>query len=110
MNLKNQKTAEMINYVMLRLTRETMDDNVTIYVITLVTLIYLPSQWIATLLGMNLFQFDSAGGSLKVSKFLWIYVLTAVPLTALTVFWWQYQVRRQRRARKSAQNSLEQNL
>lgn len=84
-----------------------MDDNVTVYVITFVSLVYLPSQYIATLLGMNLFEFAGDGG-LRTSPALWIYFLTAVPLTVLTIIFWRYQVRRQTSHRQQRQEKFEQ--
>jgi hypothetical protein len=47
LGLKNQDTTVGINNKMLKLTNETFDDNATVRVVTLVTLIYLPASFVS---------------------------------------------------------------
>ena len=47
LNFKSQITTEQLNKHMLGLTRETVDDSATVRVIGVVTLIYLPSTFVA---------------------------------------------------------------
>ncbi|KAF8244930.1 hypothetical protein K440DRAFT_557560, partial [Wilcoxina mikolae CBS 423.85] len=93
LNLKNQETAASVNGHMLMLTRDTVDDSATVRVVTLVTLIYLPASFVATVLGMNLFNFsgtnnDGKGPRFTISKQFWIYIALSVPLTCFTVGYW----------------------
>lgn len=47
LSLKNQDTTVGINNKMLKLTNETFDDNATVRVVTIVTLIYLPASFVS---------------------------------------------------------------
>lgn len=93
LDLKNQKAAGVINDNMLALTEETVDDSATVFVISLVTLIYLPSQWIATLFGMNFFEYEQSNNGFKVSPSVWIYFCVAAPLTTFTIIAWRVLAR-----------------
>lgn len=101
---------------MLRLTNEAFEDNATVRVVTLVTLIYLPASFISvsmlatpckmgltlsqTVLGMNLFNFDDATGNFVISGQFWIFVVLAVPLTLLTLGTWYVFTRRRRKQQR----------
>ncbi|KAL2824381.1 hypothetical protein BDW59DRAFT_180257 [Aspergillus cavernicola] len=76
-------------------------DSTTVRVITVVTLIYLPSTFMATLLGMNsFFEMDPDSRHLVVSPQFWIYLVCSVPLTAATLcYWWYFQKAKQRSER-----------
>ncbi|RMJ22397.1 hypothetical protein PHISP_06739 [Aspergillus sp. HF37] len=102
LGLKNQDTTVGINNKMLKLTNETFDDNATVRVVTLVTLIYLPASFVSTLLGMNLFSFEDPEGApnFTISKEFWIFVVLAVPLTLLTLASWYIFTRRRMLRRK----------
>lgn len=47
LNLKGQTVANEINDKMLQLTSEAFEDNATVRVVTLVTLIYLPASFVS---------------------------------------------------------------
>lgn len=53
LGLKNQDTTVGINDKMLRLTNEAFDDNATVMVVTLVTLIYLPASFVSVKMLVN---------------------------------------------------------
>ncbi|KAE8382719.1 hypothetical protein BDV26DRAFT_288279 [Aspergillus bertholletiae] len=101
-SFKNSHTAQEQSDYMLDLTSSTVDDSSTVRVITVVTLIYLPSTFMATLLGMNsFFEMDSETHKLIVSPQFWIFVVCAVPLTAVTVlYWWVRSKRHQKHAKE----------
>lgn len=46
LNIKNQRIAAEMNEHMLKLTEDTVDDSSTVRVVTLVTLVYLPSSYV----------------------------------------------------------------
>ncbi|KAE8413047.1 hypothetical protein BDV36DRAFT_300314 [Aspergillus pseudocaelatus] len=119
-SFKNSHTAQEQSDYMLDLTSSTVDDSSTVRVITVVTLIYLPSTFMAvclplrqttrfcntvvsltqflasqTLLGMNsFFEMDPETHKLIVSPQFWIFVVCAVPLTAVTVLYWWVRSKR----------------
>ncbi|OJJ31993.1 hypothetical protein ASPWEDRAFT_644130 [Aspergillus wentii DTO 134E9] len=85
------------------LTLSTVNDSTTVRTITIVTLIYLPSTFTATVLGMNsFFEMSPNNDYLVVSHQFWIFVACAVPLTVITVLYWliRKRVRDRRRVIK----------
>jgi hypothetical protein len=49
-------------------------------------------------LGMNLFDFKSEDGSLQASPQFWIFIVTTVPLTMLTVGgWYLYKMKQDKK-------------
>ncbi|KAK1149743.1 hypothetical protein N8T08_005297 [Aspergillus melleus] len=98
-NLNYQALTVEINNKMLKLTNAAINDNATVKVVTLVTLIYLPASFVSTLLGMNLFDFDGGddGGGFTISRQFWIFVIAAVPLTLLTLASWYFITQRRLR-------------
>ncbi|KAA8651230.1 uncharacterized protein ATNIH1004_000108 [Aspergillus tanneri] len=109
LNVNYQAVAVEINNKMLKLTDAAFDDNATVKVVTLVTLIYLPASFVSTLLGMNLFEFDGGNGrGFTISGQFWIFVVIAVPLTLLTLAAWYLIIRRRSRLRaKSKDHDME---
>ncbi|KAH7403386.1 hypothetical protein BKA64DRAFT_448559 [Cadophora sp. MPI-SDFR-AT-0126] len=109
LNLKNQSTSVDINHNMLLLTKDTVDDSATVRVVTLVTLIYLPASFISSLLGTNLFAFETTDGSgFQISRQFWIFIALSVPLTFLTVGSWFY-ISYKRRRNKALQERVSRN-
>ncbi|OJJ54992.1 hypothetical protein ASPSYDRAFT_93021 [Aspergillus sydowii CBS 593.65] len=89
-------------YVAKRQTAFMVRDSTTVRVITVVTLIYLPSTFMATLLGMNGFFEMGDNHNVVVSPQFWIYIVCSVPLTAATLcYWWYFQKAKQRRERSA---------
>jgi hypothetical protein len=95
-----------------------VDDNATVRLVTIVTLLYLPASFVAvsvcqhqsryhgltsklqSILGMNLFAFQSADSSnFQISKQFWIFIVLTVPLTLITVGSWIVMARKRRRQR-----------
>jgi hypothetical protein len=52
-------------------------------------------------LGMNLFEFGTEDGSLQASPQFWIFLVTTIPLTMLTVGGWYIYKTRHNRMRKA---------
>jgi len=101
LDIENQANSREISTRILRLTQEGVDDNATVKVITVFTLIYLPASFMASFLGMNLFDFKGEDGSLQASPQFWIFVVTTVPLTMLTVGAWYLYKTRHNKIRKA---------
>ncbi|KKY18572.1 hypothetical protein UCDDS831_g05852 [Diplodia seriata] len=81
----NQAVSTEISKGVYALTRDSVDDSTIARVVTLATLIYLPASFVASLFGMNFFDFDEQSNRMKMSKDAWIYLLVTIPLTAVTV-------------------------
>lgn len=93
LGLKNQSIAQEQSENVFKLTKSTVDDSVTVRVITLVTLFYLPSSFIATVMGMNFFIQDLETRRIIVSPQFWIYFSVSIPLTVITIVFWRWQAR-----------------
>ncbi|KAL4960020.1 uncharacterized protein BDV14DRAFT_193313 [Aspergillus stella-maris] len=93
-------------YIAKRQTEFMLRDSTTVRVITVVTLIYLPSTFMATLLGMNSFFEMDENRRIVVAPQFWIYVVCAIPLTAATLCYWWYFQRSKQRKEPSAADAL----
>ncbi|KAF2089023.1 hypothetical protein K490DRAFT_64234 [Saccharata proteae CBS 121410] len=97
---KQQETSTEINKNVLKLTKDNVADNAVVRVVTLVTLLYLPASFIASLFGMNFFDFGDETSKIRVASNWWIYLAVTVPLTIMTaIVWWQAS-RKQKRKRE----------
>ncbi|KAF1349799.1 hypothetical protein BDV97DRAFT_175555 [Delphinella strobiligena] len=115
-NLNNQTTADELNKLMLDLnrtmldvTRESVDDNTTVKLITIFTLVYLPASFVSSVLGMEIFNFDQDSQRLVMSSDIWIFIVLAVPLTLLTLGfgWYVDNERKKRKRRDKVQKRIE---
>jgi hypothetical protein len=114
-----------LNNKLVHLTNKSLDENATVRIVTLVTLIYLPASFVSvskplvvpaqltmrhtpltdhdiimkTLFGMNFFDFGE-DGNLEISHHFWIFIILAVPLTVVTVGSWYWLVRRRKKLRE----------
>lgn len=107
LNLKHQKIAQTISENTLALTNAAVKDSATIRVITVVTLLYLPATFVATLFGMQSFGTDSSGKFTVASLGLWIFVAPAVSLTAATFAYLKWIDRRQKTKAKSREEEAD---
>ncbi|KAF5621123.1 uncharacterized protein FTJAE_11464 [Fusarium tjaetaba] len=66
--------------------------------IALVTMIFLPGTFFASIFSMGFFEWKSNDGTISVSQSFWIYVVLAAGFTAFTVgAWWYIGVYRYKR-------------
>ncbi|KAJ5794878.1 hypothetical protein N7457_001477 [Penicillium paradoxum] len=92
-----------VNNKLLQLGNENFDDNATVKVVTLVTLVYLPASLVSTILGMNLFKFDDGTtDEFIVSKYFWVFIVATVLLTVLTLGLWYAWSNKERLRRKTS--------
>ncbi|KAF2030942.1 hypothetical protein EK21DRAFT_48425, partial [Setomelanomma holmii] len=60
--------------------------------ISLVTMVFLPGTFFATVFSMTFFDWSGNGGKTRVSSYLWIYVVVTVISTAITIGLWYFFV------------------
>ncbi|KAF2477888.1 uncharacterized protein BDR25DRAFT_250230 [Lindgomyces ingoldianus] len=60
--------------------------------IALVTMIFLPGTFFASMFSMTFFNWSNQPGTQTVSTYLWVYVLITISFTALTIGLWYYIV------------------
>ncbi|RKL32800.1 hypothetical protein BFJ72_g10300 [Fusarium proliferatum] len=69
--------------------------------IALLTMIFLPGTFFASIFSMGFFEWKSDDGAISVSQSFWIYVVLATGFTAFTVgVWWYIGVYRHKRHKK----------
>ncbi|KAF2140220.1 uncharacterized protein K452DRAFT_53018 [Aplosporella prunicola CBS 121167] len=101
----NQRIATGISQSVYKLTLDSVDDSAVVRVVTLATLLYLPGSFVASLLGMNVFDFDGPRKRLNVTKDFWVYIIVTIPLTMVTVLLWWVATRREKRKRMKKASS-----
>ncbi|KAH7307986.1 hypothetical protein B0I35DRAFT_442603 [Stachybotrys elegans] len=87
-SLKSQKTAEDMSSRMLL-------DSVSVRMISIVTLVYLPASFVTSFFGMGFFSIDhdDKSGARWTAHSIWVYFAVAVPLSALTLAYWKQKCR-----------------
>ncbi|CAG8214147.1 unnamed protein product [Penicillium olsonii] len=89
------------NEQLLRLGTRNFDDNATVKVVTILTLIYLPASLVSSVFGMNLFKFDDGTTEeLRISKQFWIFVVATIILAAITITIWYLWTHKERITRQ----------
>ncbi|KAJ6178292.1 hypothetical protein N7519_008753 [Penicillium mononematosum] len=90
------------NQQLLELGTKSFDDNATVKVVTILTLIYLPASLVSSIFGMNLFKFDDGTTEeFRISKQFWIYVVATIILAIITVSVYLWTRKEQVRRRNS---------
>lgn len=105
-NQKGQHTAASISESLLRLTERSVDDNMTVRVVTIITLIYLPTQFVATFFGANFVLYQQGKRTIQLAKNFWIFLAIAIPLTLLTLTVWLLASRRKPQANRRARDAF----
>jgi len=99
--LKCQHTTEKVSDQMLVLNKSAVEDSTSMRVITFVTLVYLPSTFVATFFGMGFFASrDDSGVYWTSSPYVWLFFGLAIPLTLVTFGYWRWSLSRAVRSRK----------
>ncbi|KAJ5512548.1 Mg2+ transporter protein CorA-like/Zinc transport protein ZntB [Penicillium fimorum] len=84
---RNQVLAKEQNTNMLQLNKSAV-------FITTLTLVYLPSSFLATIFGMNFFDMDQANNRIVGTPMIWIFFVSSTALTAFTFLLYFWLLRR----------------
>ncbi|RYP90935.1 hypothetical protein DL770_002940 [Monosporascus sp. CRB-9-2] len=87
LSFRDQVVAKEQNGTMLQLNKSAV-------FITMLTLFYLPASFVATFFGMNFFDLDNESGRIVGSSMIWIFVVSAILLTAATFASYYWLLRR----------------
>lgn len=102
LNILYSIVAQTDNQLSAKLAASAGRDSTSMKILALITVLFLPATFVATLFSMSMFEWDSdeagkAGKTVLSPKF-WIYWMTTIPLTVATLivvgFWWRYEKRR----------------
>lgn len=72
-----------------RIAEATMSDSASMKTIAILTMVFLPGTAVASFFSINMFNWSPSSGQGVVSRYLWIYFVAAIPLTAMVLaVWW----------------------
>jgi Mg2+ and Co2+ transporter CorA len=100
-NSEMQKlTAQGINEnkLMKKLTKQSAQDTRSMMTIALISAVFLPATFLATLFGSNFFDYSQADDRLTIASNFWVYVVIAVGFSGATVLLWYFWRRRRMQA------------
>ncbi|KAH7345787.1 hypothetical protein BKA66DRAFT_23185 [Pyrenochaeta sp. MPI-SDFR-AT-0127] len=80
----------------------TNQDSKVMRSISLVTMVFLPGTFFATVFSMTFFDWFNEEGKTRVSSYLWIYVIVTVFFTAITIGLWYFFVMSRRAGRSKS--------
>ncbi|KAH8803461.1 hypothetical protein F5884DRAFT_682283 [Xylogone sp. PMI_703] len=87
--------------------RATGRDSSQMRSISIITMVFLPGTFFATLFSMTFFNWSPSDGGAIVSHYVWIYfVMTAVSTIIALPAWWYFLVYRQTRSRQSVSKTF----
>lgn len=91
-NLAFNTVAQHDSGITVRIGKAAQNDSAAVKTIALLTLIFLPGTFIATVFGMGFFNFSQADNTQllqwSVSKDIWVYWAITIPVTGVTVLGW----------------------
>jgi Mg2+ and Co2+ transporter CorA len=99
LNILYSIVAQTDNQLNARLAASAGRDSTSMKILALITVIFLPGTFVATLFSMSMFNWSTDGSSAAIGrvlspKFFWYWV-TTIPLTLFTLFilglWWRYE-------------------
>lgn len=80
--------ARLRNEINLAFNVVNQQDTKAVRIISIITLTFLPATFVSTLFSMSFFNYDQQTRHWKMSGWIWVYFVIAVPLTALTIAAW----------------------
>ncbi|KAF2682038.1 hypothetical protein K458DRAFT_433038 [Lentithecium fluviatile CBS 122367] len=93
------------NKLMKRLTEQSTRDTRSMMTIALISAVFLPATFLATLFGSNFFVYSQPENSLTVASNFWVYIIFTAAFSGATVLLWY--IWRQRRLQRDKENDME---
>ncbi|KAK7951620.1 uncharacterized protein PG986_007348 [Apiospora aurea] len=87
LSFRDQVEAKIQNGNMIQLNKSAV-------FITALTLLYLPSSFVASIFGMNFFDYDGETGRLVGTSMVWIYAVSSAILTSITMLFYYWLLKR----------------
>ncbi|KAL4981764.1 hypothetical protein BDW68DRAFT_183189 [Aspergillus falconensis] len=98
LDIRATDTAAKINVRMRELAEKNARETRSMSVVSLISAIFLPAMFLATLFGTNFF--DYVEGKIHIASNFWIYIVMAVGMSGFTVLLWvAYQQKRKSKSR-----------
>jgi Mg2+ and Co2+ transporter CorA len=86
---RNEQISIELTQASFRIAAATLSDARSMKTIAILTMVLLPATTVASIFSMNLFDWFAVKGDRIASKWLWIYWVITIPLTALILLaWW----------------------
>ncbi|KAI0593983.1 hypothetical protein F4775DRAFT_575663 [Biscogniauxia sp. FL1348] len=99
------KTNLAISNSSLEISKAAKVDGQRMRSIAVLTMIFLPATFVATVFSMTFFEWNPVQGQTVMSPYIWIYITGTVMLTSLTLAIWYYFSKREKEA--NSNNDLE---
>ncbi|KAK3047705.1 hypothetical protein LTR09_010963 [Extremus antarcticus] len=105
---QSQKTANNIADSSFALTQKSVNDSYIVKVVTVITVVYLPMQGVATFFGMNLTGLSDESDKLRFAHNWWLFLATALPLTLVTlgVLWIAWRLEKKRKSKQQVSTTV----
>lgn len=81
----NAKETGLVTLRLQKLTENTVDDGAVVRIITIISAIYLPGSFVATIFGTNFFKFDEQVGKISITNDFWVFLSVWLGLTCITL-------------------------
>ncbi|KAF8856396.1 hypothetical protein BDZ45DRAFT_594255 [Acephala macrosclerotiorum] len=80
--------AQRDNRLNIEIARASKRDSTAMKTIAILTMMFLPGAFIATLFSMNMFNWQAENGENVLSAYFWVYWVITVPITAIVLLIW----------------------
>ncbi|KAL2822906.1 hypothetical protein BJX63DRAFT_1370 [Aspergillus granulosus] len=105
LNIRATDSTAKINGRMRELAEKNARETRSMSIVSLISAIFLPAMFLATLFGTNFFDYE--GGNMHIASNFWIYVVIAAGMSAFTVLLWVLYQRKRRLRSVHLQKDLE---
>ncbi|KAL4782537.1 hypothetical protein BJX76DRAFT_349272 [Aspergillus varians] len=105
LDLRATESTAKINSRMRELAETNARETESMSIIALISAIFLPAMFLATLFGTNFFDYQ--GGSIHIASNFWIYIVMALGMSVFTVLLWVFHQHSRKSRPRQRQHDLE---